>query len=55
MKSSKSAATIIAPGAGMLASGATAAESVDMYDGQWHFGATLYAWFPNINDGCSDR
>ncbi len=34
---------------GILASGGTAsAAGVDMYDGQWHYSLTPYAWFPNI-------
>ncbi|MDZ7622413.1 MAG: hypothetical protein U5O69_08655 [Candidatus Competibacteraceae bacterium] len=37
-------------GAGVLAStGAATAAGVDMYDGQWHYSLTPYAWFPNIN------
>ena len=36
-------------GAGILASGGAAtAAGVDMYDGQWHYSLTPYAWFPNI-------
>jgi hypothetical protein len=35
--------------AGLLASGgAASAAGVDMYDGQWHYSLTPYAWFPNI-------
>jgi len=34
---------------GLLVSGSGAAAEVDMYDGQWHYGATLYGWFPNLN------
>ena len=35
--------------AGLLASGGVAsAAGVDMYDGQWHYSLTPYAWFPNI-------
>ena len=34
---------------GILASGgAASAAGVDMYDGQWHYSLTPYAWFPNI-------
>ncbi|MFO1423509.1 MAG: hypothetical protein U1F70_07620 [Candidatus Competibacteraceae bacterium] len=34
---------------GVLASGGTAsAAGVDMYDGEWHYSLTPYAWFPNI-------
>lgn len=37
-------------GAGILASsGAASAADVDMYDGQWHYSLTPYAWFPNIH------
>ncbi|HRX62344.1 MAG TPA: hypothetical protein P5260_14190 [Candidatus Competibacter sp.] len=37
-------------GAGMLVSGGLAsAAGVDMYDGQWHYSLTPYAWFPNIH------
>jgi hypothetical protein len=37
-------------GAGVLAStGAASAADVDMYDGQWRYSLTPYAWFPNIN------
>ena len=36
-------------GVGLLASGGVAtATGVDMYDGQWHYSLTPYAWFPNI-------
>ena len=36
--------------AGMLVSGGLAsAAGVDMYDGQWHYSLTPYAWFPNIH------
>lgn len=36
-------------GAGLLAAVGTAAGAgVDMYDGQWHYSLTPYAWFPNI-------
>ncbi len=39
----------LAAGAGLLASGgAASAAGVDMYDGQWHYSLTPYAWFPNI-------
>ncbi len=35
---------------GVLASGGTAsAAGVDMYDGEWHYSLTPYAWFPNIS------
>ncbi|HXX86070.1 MAG TPA: hypothetical protein VEN29_19095 [Casimicrobiaceae bacterium] len=34
--------------AGLLASGSDAAEEVNMYDGEWHYGATIYGWFPDI-------
>lgn len=35
--------------AGLLASGGVASGAgVDMYDGQWHYSLTPYAWFPNI-------
>ena len=37
-------------GAGMLVSGGLAsAAGMDMYDGQWHYSLTPYAWFPNIH------
>ena len=37
-------------GAGVLASGgAASAADVDMYDGQWRYSLTPYAWFPNIS------
>ena len=32
--------------AGALAAGPVAAEEVDMWDGQWHFNATIYGWLP---------
>jgi hypothetical protein len=36
-------------GAGVMAStGAASAADVDMYDGQWRYSITPYAWFPNI-------
>ena len=36
--------------AGLLASGGVASGAgVDMYDGQWHYSLTPYAWFPNIS------
>jgi hypothetical protein len=36
-------------GAGLLGSvGAASGAGVDMYDGQWHYSLTPYAWFPNI-------
>jgi hypothetical protein len=36
--------------ASILASGGVASGAgVDMYDGQWHYSLTPYAWFPNIN------
>ncbi len=39
----------LAVGAGVLASGSVAsAAGVDMYDGQWHYSLTPYAWLPNI-------
>ena len=40
----------LAAGAGLLASGAAASGAgVDMYDGQWRYSLTPYAWFPNIS------
>lgn len=37
-------------GAALLTSGgAASAAGVDMYDGQWHYSLTPYAWFPNIH------
>jgi hypothetical protein len=40
----------LAAGAGLLASGGAASGAgVDMYDGQWHYSLTPYAWFPNIS------
>jgi hypothetical protein len=39
----------VATGAGLLASGGVASGAgVDLYDGQWHYSLTPYAWFPNI-------
>lgn len=39
----------MATGAGILASGGAASGAgVDMYDGQWHYSLTPYAWFPNV-------
>ena len=36
--------------AGLLASGGVASGAgVDMYDGQWRYSLTPYAWFPNIS------
>jgi len=32
--------------AGALAAGPVASEEVDMWDGQWHFNATIYGWLP---------
>lgn len=34
--------------AAWLVSASAAAEEVNMYDGQWHYGATIYGWFPDI-------
>jgi len=35
---------------GFLASGGAASGTgVDLYDGQWHYSLTPYAWFPNIS------
>jgi hypothetical protein len=37
-------------GVSLLAfSSAAWADRVDLYDGQWHYSLTPYAWFPNIN------
>ena len=37
-------------GAGLLSSGGAASGAgVDMYDGQWHYSLTPYAWFPNVS------
>ena len=37
-------------GAGFLAAGdAAAGAGVDLYDGQWRYSLTPYAWFPNIH------
>jgi hypothetical protein len=36
-------------GAGVLGSGIAAGEDVDMYDGQWRFGATPYLWLPSLH------
>jgi hypothetical protein len=36
-------------GVGVLASGSAACADVDMYDGQWHFGATPYLWLPSLH------
>lgn len=39
----------MATGAGILASGGAASGAgVNMYDGQWHYSLTPYAWFPNV-------
>ena len=39
----------LAAGAGLLASvGAASGAGVDLYDGQWRYSLTPYAWFPNI-------
>ena len=40
----------VVAGAGILASGGAASGAgVDLYDGQWHYSLTPYAWFPNIS------
>src|SRR5271169_6071175 len=36
-------------GTGVLASGTAISEDVDMYDGQWRFGATPYLWLPSLH------
>ena len=41
--------TALVMGAGVLASGIAAGEDVDMYDGQWRFGATPYLWLPSLH------
>jgi hypothetical protein len=40
----------MATGASILASSGTTSDAgVDMYNGQWHYSLTPYAWFSNIN------
>ena len=40
----------LAAGAGLLASGGAASGAgMNLYDGQWHYSFTPYAWFPNIS------
>ena len=34
--------------ASLLVSAAAMGEEVNMYDGQWHYGLTIYGWFPDI-------
>src|SRR5271170_943282 len=41
--------TALLMGAGILGSGIAASEDVDMYDGQWRFGATPYLWLPSLH------
>jgi len=41
-------ATLLVSGS-VLVSGTAASEDVDIYDGQWHFGATPYAWLPSLH------
>jgi hypothetical protein len=41
--------TALVMGAGVLASVIAAGEDVDMYDGQWRFGATPYLWLPSLH------
>jgi hypothetical protein len=45
----KHALAILVTGAGVLVSGTAASEDVDMYDGQWRFGATPYLWLPSLH------
>ena len=48
-KSLKTGRWALIAGASLLVSGgAASAAGVDMYDGQWHYSLTPYAWFPNI-------
>lgn len=40
----------LAAGAGLLASsGMASGAGINMYDGEWHYSLTPYAWFPNIS------
>ena len=41
--------TALVMGVGVLGSGIAASEDVDMYDGQWRFGATPYLWLPSLH------
>ena len=46
---------VIAAALGALALGAMAPASaeVNMFDGEWHFSITPYAWLPNVNGSTS--
>jgi hypothetical protein len=45
-ESLKFAVAALALGLGSLVSGTAAAQEVDKWDGQWHFGTTIYGWLP---------
>jgi len=44
----RTAAAVALLAAGLFASVNALGEEVNMYDGQWHYGVTIYGWFPNI-------
>jgi len=52
---SNSRKRLIAAALGALALGAMAPASaeVNMFDGEWHFSVTPYAWLPNVNGSTS--
>jgi hypothetical protein len=43
----------LAIGAAALASPVALAEDVNMFDGQWHYGLTVYGWFPAMTTDAS--
>ncbi len=43
----------LAIGAAALASPVASAEDVNMFDGQWHYGLTVYGWFPAMTTDAS--
>ena len=44
-KALKNVVAMVAMGAALASAGASAQE-VNKYDGEWHYGATIYGWFP---------
>lgn len=46
VRSLKLAVAIFIAGMGALSAGTAAAEDVNMWDGQWHYEITPYAWVP---------
>jgi hypothetical protein len=43
----------LAIGATVLASSVASADDVNMFDGQWHYGLTVYGWFPAMTTDAS--